>query len=57
MARGLALISAIIVYSMAYGVINVIDNFVIVLAAHIQVSVLLIGTIKKGSIKHIVMAM
>ena len=48
-ARGLLFISAIILYSLAYDAIDIMDddNFVTLLASQVQVSVALIAMVKK----------
>ena len=57
-ARGPVFVSAVISYSLAYDVADVMDNdnFATALQAQIQISIMLIGTVRKPSIYPIVLA-
>ena len=56
--RGPVFVSAIVLYSLAYNATDVMDNvnLVTVLEAQIQISIALIGTVRKQSINPIVLA-
>ena len=57
-ARGLGHISAVISYSLVYDAVDVVDNdnLATALLAKIQISIVLIGTVRKSSIELIVLA-
>ena len=58
MARGTVYVSAVVSYSLAYDAMDITDNdnLVTALSAQIQISIALIGTIRKASTEPIVFA-
>ena len=58
MLRGSILISAIIFYSLAYAILDIMDddNFATALEDQILISAALIGMVRKSSIQSIIMA-
>ena len=57
-ARGLMFVSTVVSYSLAYDATDVMvnDNLATALEAQIQISIALLGTVKKPSIDQIVLA-
>ena len=58
MAKGPVYVSTVVSYSLAYNAADIMDNYILVtaLSAQIQMSIVLIGMVRKPSVEPIILA-